>query len=82
MTKEQAIEIKRICGILEECEQDLDSMEYQLEKEWQGMDGDTQNDNQDTGRLIDEIHELSYTVRLGYQSVMDRLDDASGGVTE
>ena len=81
MTKEQAKEIKRIMGILEECKQDLEKTETPIDTELNGMSDEQAENNPDLFNLIDEIISLRYALNEGINGVIGRLDDVSGGLT-
>ena len=80
MTAEQVVEIKRICGDLEESNQSLGEVKDQLQMEWDEMTGDQQAEDPDLDNLIGEIDDLIMDIPHAVAKVMDRLGDEEGGV--
>jgi hypothetical protein len=82
MTKEQAKEIKRIMGILEECKQDMEPIVDSLDKETDEMTDEQQNDNPDLVNLSIEITDATIRMGMVVNSVMGYLELVEGELTE
>lgn len=80
MTTEQATELKRIMGNLEECQQELDDISSQLNEEFNNMSDDEATDNPDFEQLVEEISDLCGAIDKGITAVLERLEDISGGL--
>lgn len=74
MTKEQAKEIKRIMGIIEECKQDLEPIVDSLDKETDEMSDEQQNGNPDLVNLYLEAQDTAIRLGMSVSNIMGYLE--------
>lgn len=67
-------ELKRICGILEECKQDLEPVVDSLDKETDEMSDEQQNDDPDLVNLYLEVQDTAIRLGMSVGSIMGYLE--------